>query len=209
MCVCCEWILKTHIATVHEESSVPAQPLSRQVEQRRLRNHCVIQMERPLQVSHKECNGLVCLCIYMYIHLSIYSCKDQRHISYFQMSGFHVKLLYIKKTKKKKRQKKKSISVTVFTDTPKQSNFSSVLHPDTFNSLLSDSTDAWGIITSGLVRLLPGQTCCPAGTSQDEPFASAAAAAASWTHTCRRRARPVVCWCLSATLSGKKCKHFL
>lgn len=43
-------MLKAYVATVHEESSISAQPLSRQVEQMRLGNHCVVQMERPLQV---------------------------------------------------------------------------------------------------------------------------------------------------------------
>lgn len=59
------------------------------------------------------------------------------------------------------------------------------------------------------VRVPPCQTCCPAGTSQDEPSASAAAAAASWTHTWRRPARPAACWFLSARLSGKKYKASL
>lgn len=55
-----------------------------------------------------------------------------------------------------------------------------------------------------LVRVPPCQTCCPAGTSQDEPSASAAAAAASWTHTWWRRARPAACWFLCTRLSGRK-----
>lgn len=41
---------EAYVATVHEESSISAQPVSRQVEQMRLGNHCVVQVERPLQV---------------------------------------------------------------------------------------------------------------------------------------------------------------
>ena len=146
----------------------------------------------------------VCIFIFIYIYLFI---PVRTNVTYIIIQ--HENLTFENKISKRQKKKKSLYQLTVITDTPKQSNFSSVLHPDTFNSLLSDSTDSWSIITSGLDRLLPGQTCCPAGTIQDEPFASAAAAAASWTHTWRRHARPVVCWCLSATLSGKKYKHFL
>lgn len=44
---------EAHAATVHEERSVSAQPLRRQVEQVRLGNHSVVQVERPLQTGRK------------------------------------------------------------------------------------------------------------------------------------------------------------
>lgn len=47
-------MLKAHVSTVHEERSVSAEALGRQVDQVRLRNCCVVQMERPLQVAHKQ-----------------------------------------------------------------------------------------------------------------------------------------------------------
>ncbi len=89
----------------------------------------------------------------------------------------------------------------------KQSNVSSAsssrLHFD-LTSLRLNWLMKYNLVLFSLVCFLPGQTCCPAGTSQDEPSASAAAAAASWTHTWRRPARPAACWCPSARLSAKK-----
>lgn len=43
----------TYVATVHEEGAISAQPLSREMQQVRLRNYSIIQMERPLHVTHK------------------------------------------------------------------------------------------------------------------------------------------------------------
>lgn len=51
--------LKAHVATVHEEGSVSAQPLGRQVEQVRLGDHSVVQMERPLQTRRKSRNCVI------------------------------------------------------------------------------------------------------------------------------------------------------
>lgn len=123
--------LKAHVATVHEERSVSAQPLGRQVEQVRLGNHSVVQVERPLQTRRRWRN-----CV-------IYT---QNHD--------------LKKKKKAQSWAKQFVA--------------------------------------------PCRTCCPADTSQDEPSASAAAAAESWTRTWQRSARPAVCSFRSARLSGKQ-----
>lgn len=50
----CKQKLRAHVATVHEEGAVPAQPLCGQVKQLRLWDHHVVQVERPLQVG-PEC----------------------------------------------------------------------------------------------------------------------------------------------------------
>lgn len=47
---CCA-LLEAYVATVHEEGSVSAQPLGRQVEQVRLWYHGVVQVQRPLQTT--------------------------------------------------------------------------------------------------------------------------------------------------------------
>lgn len=43
----------TYVATVHEKRSISAEPLSRKMQQVRLRNYSIIQMERPLQDTKK------------------------------------------------------------------------------------------------------------------------------------------------------------